>query len=220
MTIVAIHQPNYLPYLGYFDKIRRADVFVFLDTVTYTHNDYRNRNRVKTSQGERWLTVPVVRKGALETPIKDIRIDGSRWCRKHWRTMEQSYSRSPHFAEYRGFFKEVYETEWAMLANLDKFLVRKMCGFLGVNATIVDASELGVVRGTKTDLLISICKTLGADKYVSGSGAEGYMDREKFGDAGVEVVLQDFGCPVYDQLYGGFVPNLSAVDYLFNCGGE
>lgn len=218
MTTVAIHQPNYLPYLGYFDKIDRADVFVLLDSVTYTHNDWRNRNRIKTPQGERWLTVPVVRKGALKTLIRDARINGSGWRRKHWMTLEQSYSRSPHFAKYRGFFERVYETEWKLLGAFDEFLVRKMCGFLGIEATIVRASSLGGIVGAKTDLLVSICKTLGADRYISGVGAERYMDRGKFEEAGIEVVLQDFECPVYDQMHGGFVPDLSAVDYLFNCG--
>lgn len=217
-TTVAIHQPNYLPYLGYFDKIDRADIFVFLDSVTYTHNDWRNRNRIKTQQGGRWLTVPVVQKGAVSTPIKDIRIDGSRWRRKHWITMEQSYSKAPHFAPYRDFFKDVYGTDWSLLGDLDEFLVRRISAFMGLDTVMVDASDLGV-GGVKSDLLVGICRAVGADRYISGSGADRYLEYEKFKDVGIEVVAQNFICPLYGQPHGRFIPNLSAVDYLFNRGG-
>ena len=225
MLTVAIHQPNYLPYLGYFDKIDKCDVFVFLDSVTYTHNDYRNRNRVKTQHGEHWRTVPVVHKGALDTPIHDIRIDGQRWRKKHGRTLEQSYCRAPMFREYWEFFKRAYEHEWTSLSWLDKHLIEGMCKMLGVGAEFVDSSNLddapdccGRPRGNPTDLLVDICKQLGAARYISGPGAGTYVQPEKFEDAGIEFKWQEFRCPEYPQLHGLFVPNLSAVDYIFNRG--
>jgi len=219
MLTVAIHQPNYLPYLGYFDKIAKCDLFVLLDSVAFTHNDWRNRNRVKTQHGAHWLTVPVVHKGALETPIREIRIDGGRWRKKHARTLEQSYSRALMFKEYWPFFERMYEREWPLLDGLDKLLIEGMCDMLGIKARFVTSSELDVAPGWRgTDLLVDICKQVGAGRYVSGPGAGAYVQPEKFHAAGIEFVWQEFKCPEYTQLHGEFIPNLSAVDYLFNCG--
>ena len=217
---VAIHQPNWIPYLGYFDKIRNSDIFVFLDNVTYTKNDFINRNKIKTPDGWCWLTVPMVNKNILETPICKVEISNAvNWRRKHYNSIQFNYGRAPHFEEYRNFFEEVYQSDWSLLAELNRFLIKSICAFLGIKGVFVDASTLDV-KGSRTELLVDICETLDADVYLSGVGGRIYIDYQMFEKSNIDIVFQEFKSPTYPQLHGDFIPNLSIIDYLLNCGGE
>ena len=215
---VAIHQPAYLPYLGFFSKIHNSDVFVFLDNVT--KNEWINRNKIKTPDGWCWLTVPMVNKNILETPICKVEISNTvNWRRKHYNSIQFNYGRAHHFEEYRNFFEEVYQSDWSLLAELNRFLIKSICAFLGIKGVFIDASTLDV-KGSRTELLVDICETLDADVYLSGVGGRNYIDYQMFEKSDIDIVFQEFKSPIYPQLHGDFIPNLSIIDYLLNCGGE
>jgi len=216
---MAGHQPDYLPWLGYFDKIRRCDVFVIEDIMQFEYHGFRNRNRFKTRDGVVWLTVPV-RHATRWQAIRDVEIANDlkrRWARRHWGTLQTNYGKAPYFKEFREFFRLTYERPWYRLIDLNLHLIKGVMDFMKIVRRLVMASSLGV-SGKKNDLLIAQCKALGADVYLSGAGGRAYVDVQKFRDEGIEVMFQDFGYPVYEQLHGEFVSDLSVVDYLFNVG--
>ena len=222
--IVAAHQPGYLPWLGYFDKIARADVFVLLDDVQYEAQNFQNRNRVKVNNGVHWLTVPLVRRGRDER-IADKLIadhgDGrNHWRRRTWGTLLLHYRRAPYFARYSEALKEVFSRPWERLVELDRRLIELIMGWLGIATPLVMGSSLEL-SGQKTDRILDFCRRLEATHYLSGSGAStGYLEVPKLHKAGIEVVWQRFEHPVYPQRYSalGFIPHLCALDLLFNCG--
>jgi len=217
-VIVAIHQPNYIPYYGYFHKIRQCDVFVFLDNVKYTKNGFINRNRIKTPKNVSWLTVPVQGEGLINTEIREVKISNATdWQERHWNTLKFNYGKAKHFSEYQESFKEVYNKKWIYLADLNKFLVKEICSLLVIKGEFIDASGLNV-SGNKTDLIINICDALGADTYLSGQGAKGYLEEDKFRLHGIDLRYQKFEHPIYKQLFGEFTPNLSIIDMMFNEG--
>jgi hypothetical protein len=218
MTIAAIHQPQYLPYLGFFHKLAHADVFIALDTVQYQKNGLQNRNKIKNPKGWQWLTVPVSH--AHDSKILDVQIgDAGKWARKHWSTLQSSYGRAPHFAWSAERLRPVFETPWTHLSPLNLRLAKVACELLEIEAPHILASELPS-EGESSALLISLCKAVGADAYLSGPGGRGYMDLELFERAGIRVLWQDFVHPTYPQIFpeAGFVPNLSIVDILVHCG--
>lgn len=219
--IISIHQPNYLPWLGYFHKIANSEVFVFLDNVPYTKNSLINRNKIKTQRGANWMTLSVLTKGLNGQLIGDAEINnGMPWREIHWRTIKANYSKAPYFQDYKDRFENVYQKEWKNLADLNETLVELICEILGIrNVKFVRASELGVY-GKSTSLLISICKAVGADTYLSGNGGKKYMDEELFEKEGIKLKYSEFRHPVYNQLWGSFVPNLSVIDFIFNEGGS
>lgn len=217
--IAAIHQPNYLPWLGVFYKMAVSDVFVFLDNVQYTKEGFVNRNRIKTPQGAQWLTVDVLTKGRLEQQILDVEINNQvAWAKNHWKTISMNYSRVPHFSDYKTELESVYLQRWDKLADLNLTLARLMCGMLGLTEIrFVRASGLGV-SGESTALLVDICRKVGADTYLSGFSGAKYMDESLFDQENIKVVHYDFHHPVYRQQWGEFIPNLSIIDLLFNEG--
>lgn len=214
---VVIHQPNYLPGLTYFDKIARADVFVILDHVQYTKNNWTNRNRIKTSQGPAWLTVPVVTTGRLGQPISQVEIDGRTWATKHWNTLQSCYGRTPGFREYADAFHDVLSMGILLLRDLNVALIQLVLALLGLSARVVFSSQMQLA-GSRTDLLVNICSSLGADTYLSGPGGRRYHDEVLFERAGIAVQYQEFEHPEYPQTFGVFERNLSIVDLLFNAG--
>jgi hypothetical protein len=214
--ICAIHQPQYLPWPGYFSKLDAADVFVLYDNTQYKHDEWQNRNRIKTANGVQWLTVPVHHRQG--EPIRHVRIDNTRpWRRKHAHAFATNYARAPFYADYAEALAEVYERDWTHLAELNIELVGRLCGWLGIATRTVRSSELDDT-GRATDALVSICRALGADVYLSGPGGRGYLEPEKFGPAGIELRFHDYEPPEYAQPFGAFLPGLSAVDVLLNCG--
>jgi len=217
--IIAIHQPQYLPWLGYFDKIAKADAFCYLDNVQYKKNEWQNRNRIKTAQKQQWLTVPVLYR--FPQKINEVKINNAvNWKRKHLQALITNYNKSPFFREYIGFFEEVYSKDWEFLSELNVYLIDQICRMLDLQAKqTVLASTLSLSEDP-TGRLIDICKALGGDTYLSGQDGAKYMDLEQFNQQGIKVVVQDFQHSEYPQLFGDFVSHLSIVDLLFNCGPE
>lgn len=216
--IVAIHQPQYLPWCGYFDKMDKADVFCYLDNVQFKKNEWQNRNRIKTAQGWQWLTVPVLYK--FPEKIQEVTINNNaNWRHKHLLSLVANYSRSPFFSDYIGIFKDVYAVEWELLAKLNIQLVEELRKLLKIETKTVVASEMELSEDP-TERLIDVCLNVGADTYFSGPGGADYMDMGKFAKQGIKVQFQRFVSPRYPQNFGDFEMNLSVVDLLFNCGPD
>ena len=218
--IVAIHQPQYLPWIGYFDKMLKADAFCYLDNVQFKKNEWQNRNRIKTSQGWQWLTVPVEYR--FPQKINEVKINRAvDWRKKHFQTLISNYSKAPFFKEHVSFFEQAYARDWEFISELNIFMIeyiREKLGRLGDKPTVL-ASHLKL-SDDPTGRLIDICKTLGAGTYLAGRDGSKYMDLESFKASGLKVITQDFQHPCYPQRFGAFVPNLSVVDLLFNCGPQ
>jgi hypothetical protein len=219
VVIVAIHQPQYLPWLGFFDKIRRADVFCYLDNVQYKKNDWQNRNRIKTASGWQWLTVPVHYR--FPQGINEVTINNTvNWKAKHLQALTTNYRRAPFFKPFISIFEQIYAQHWESICDLNIALIEQLKSVLGLGRrAAVKASRLDA-RQEPTDRLIDLCKALDADTYLSGQDGVHYMDLERFAQMGIRVVVQDFQHPVYPQLFQGFESHMSVVDLLFNCGPE
>lgn len=223
--IITGHQPNYLPYLGFFHKISQAEMFVIVDTVQYVKRGpfgWMNRNRIRTADNCIWLTVPVISKGKFTQTILQTAIDNSRgWARKHWQSIERNYHKAPYFDKYAGFFSKLYQQEWKMLTDLNEAIIRYLIDTLGIKVNIVKASQLDLPTAQDgTDLIINICKALHANTYIHGKHGTDYVDEAKMNAYNIKSIYQDFRHPVYKQQYEPFVPEMSAIDYLFNCGPE
>ena len=217
--IVAIHQPQYLPWIGYFDKMLKSDIFCYLDNVQFKKNEWQNRNRIKTAQGWQWITVPV--KYRFPQRIDEVKINNEAdWRKKHFQTLISNYSKAPFFKEHYSFFKQVYERDWEFISELNIFLIEYIREKLGAGERqTVSASSL-TLREDPSARLIDICRIVGADTYLSGRDGSQYMDLACFRDSGIKVITQDFQHPSYPQRFGEFVPQLSAIDLLFNCGPQ
>jgi hypothetical protein len=219
-VIVSISQPRYLPWLGYFHRIATSDLFIYLDTVQYTPRDWENRNKVKTDRGWTWLTVPV--KAAYRTLIPEVLIDNEQpWQHRHWKTILTFYSTAPHFHCYVERLRGIYEDRtWQSLTHLNVPLTGTLCECLGIaQARFAKASDIGA-QGRGSELILSLCKAVGATAYLSGSQGRNYLDQAAFHKAGISLLYQDYKHPVYPQLYGAFQPNMAVIDLLFNCGPD
>jgi hypothetical protein len=219
--IISIHQPNYLPWCGYFYKIANSDIFVMLDNVKYSKNSFINRNQIKTPQGELWLTVPVRSEALSNLLIKDTQIsDKDNWRKKHLRTLEMSYKRAKFFDQiYNKIEKIYYKTDWDNLCMLNISLLEMALDELNLKTKLIRASDLDV-EGKSTQLLINIIKQLGGSTYLSGYGGKKYQEENLFEESGIKLKYYDFVSPIYPQLWGDFIPNLSVIDLLFNCCPE
>jgi hypothetical protein len=218
MKTVAIHQPQFMPWLGYLHKIHSCDVFVFLDNVQYKKNEWQNRNRIKTANGPQWLTAP----NCYQFPqrISEVRINNKvNWRHKHLQALITNYSKASCFKEFMPVFQDFYSREWDLLADLNTDSVNLLLEIFQIEKERLKASEMEL-RDTPNERLVDICKAVGADTYLAGKDGEKYMDLEIFRREGIKVVFQEFTPPRYHQLFGEFVPCLSAIDLAFNCGGE
>lgn len=215
--IVSVHQPHYLPWTGYFDKIDRADVFVLLDTVQFEKNGWQNRNRIKSADGWQWLTVPVEhRYGAT---IEEISIDARQpWARKHRNALAANYARTPFFSRYAGCLDEIYSRGWDSLNELNCAMLDYFLGELGIKTSVLRASALGTLPEEPNERLAALVSRLGGDTYLAGSGCTGYFRPEPFERAGVKVEFQEYRPAEYPQWFGAFEPGLSIIDLLCNCG--
>ena len=215
--IVSIHQPNYLPYLGFFDKIRLSDVFVILDDAQFVGRDYHHRNKIRTSQGWQWLTVPVDKK---RVPIKDIKINNkSDWANIHFTAIRANYLKTPFFRKYETDINRIYEKNYEMLVDLNVELILFLLDAFKINTKILYSSEFGF-NSKSTQKLIDIVEALGTDTYLSGSGGRKYMNCSLFEKNNIKLEFQDFKHPVYPQRHPDFVPNMAAIDALFNLGAS
>lgn len=215
--IVAVHQPQYLPWLGYFDKIDKADIFCFLDNVQFKKNEWQNRNRIKTSNGWQWLTTPV--RYRFPQMINEVKINNTlNWRRKHLQALITNYHKAPFFDNFIDLFRQVYSKNWEYLNDLNVYLIRSILNSLTISQKpAVFSSELHL-SSDPTDRLIDICKNLGADTYLSGQDGINYLNQERFRQRGIKLIVQHFNHPVYPQLFAEFQSHLSIVDLLFNCG--
>jgi hypothetical protein len=216
--ILGAHQPQYLPWLGYFDKIDRADVFVLLDNVQFKKNEWQNRNRIKGASGWQWLTVPVHHR--FPQPIHEVGVADQKWQRKHRRTLEQCYGGTSFFQDQRWILDALYDREWDELVSLNMESVRLLTGRFGIETPVHIGSDIDGLPENPDERLIALCRRFGADTYLAGAGGQAYMDLSLWQEAGIQVVFQELHHPVYPQPYGPFLPALSAVDLLFNCGAD
>lgn len=216
--ILTAHQPVYLPWLGLFHKIALADEFCYFDAVQYLKKDWNNRNKIKTAQGPMWLTVPVKTQGHREKKLFEIEINNEiNWRAKHWRSLSLNYQRAPHFNRYADFFEDVYKREWTHLSQLNEHMLRWFLSELGIGVRFSRASD-HAFKGEGSDLVLDMCKHLHADTYIFGKLGKDYAREADFKEAGVSVFFQEYVHPVYPQVYGDFVPYMSIIDLMFNCG--
>jgi hypothetical protein len=221
---LAIIQPSYVPWRGYFHQIQKADVFMFYDDVQYDKHGWRNRNRVKTANGTIWLTIPVAAAGNVveRTPIKEIRIVWrTPWSRKHWATLQQSYRRAPHFERYAPLLESFYARRDEHLAEFTIDLTVALARELGIRQTrFVRSSELRDIEGSGTDRLLALLRAVDADHFISGPTARAYIDEAKVATAGVTLEYMAYDYPEYEQLHPPYDPRVSILDLLFMKGPE
>jgi WbqC-like protein family len=212
------HQPVYLPWLGLFHKIALADLYCYFDIAQYQTKDYNNRNRIKTHSGDIWLSVPVESKNHFEKSVGEIRIVQNGWQRKHLKSMQIAYQKTPFFRQYMPPLEALILSHSAgTLGELNLEMLRFFMSCLGIQTPIVKASDYQF-EGAKSDLVLDMCVKLGADVYVFGAQGQNYADVDKFRSRGVEPRFQQYNHPSYRQLYGDFLPYMSVIDLLFNEG--
>lgn len=216
--ILTAHQPVYLPWLGLFHKIALADLFCHFDIAQYQTRDYNNRNKIKTHDGEIWLSVPVESKNHLEKKVGGIGIVQNGWQRKHVKTIRLAYQKAPYFADYFGELEKLLvDGDFKTLSALNLALLQYLMNCMGINTPIVKASDYSF-QGAKSDLVLDMCLHLNADIYIFGAQGRNYADVEKFHDCGVHPVFQSYAHPTYRQQHGEFSPCMSVIDLLFNEG--
>lgn len=211
-------QPTYLPWIGYFDLMDSADIFVLLDTVQFEKQSWQQRNRIKTGEAEsKWLTVPVVQ--GLKQKISDIRIEtSSPWRRKHWGTIYQYYRRAPYWDQYSEELHALYSQAWDYLFDWNVAVIMFLKEQFGIKTKIVHASQMPV-SGDRVGLLVNICHYAKADIYLSPVGSADYIEENNiFASEHISLIYQQYGHPMYRQLYGEFMTHMSAIDLLFNEG--
>lgn len=216
--IVTIHQPNYLPYLGFFHKLLISDVFVLFDTAQYSKHSFQNRNRIKTPRGATWLTVPV-RRGDFRS-IQEAEIDRGRdWAARHWAAIQANYARAANFDTYADQIRRILEKPWKQLAALNEALILAFARFFDLGSKVLRSSDLPIRQDLPpSERLAEIVRHVGGDTYISGVGGLDYIDPRAFRD--INLRLQAFRHPEYPQLWGPFLNNLSAIDLLMNVGAE
>jgi len=219
--ILSIHQPNFIPWIGYFYKIYKSDVFVILDDVQFTKNSFINRNKIKTPQGDLWLTLPVVQSGKFGQTITDCEVfNRDIIIKKIGKTVTANYAKAPFFSNYYNRFLNAIESAGNNLASININLITLMLEIMEIDTKVVNSSSLANIHGESTDRLVSICSELDANQYLSGFGGQKYQEEELFNSKGIEIVITDFAHPQYDQLWKEFIPNLSIIDLVFNKGPE
>lgn len=216
MRVVAIHQPNYVPWLGYFCKLAQCHIFVFLDDAQFTKNGFINRNRIKTVDGVKWLTIPV--HARLAWSIKETKWSDPMWREKHLKSLSAAYARSAWYQEVTNWFSEcLLNNSSDNLADLNMAIVQSLAAKLGLLCSFQRSSDLSI-RSLGDQRLIEIVLKLSGSTYLSGHGGPKYQDPLKFEAAGLTLQYSDFVPPEYPQLWGDFAPGLSVLDTLFNCG--
>lgn len=215
---IAIHQPNYLPWIGYFDKLDQVDKFVILDKAVHSKSGFVNRNKIKTPQGSLVLTVPLKNK---EKPIYELQIaNNNNWQVSHWRAIEANYKKCKYWATYKDGFEQFFRSKWENIAALNIALIKHINALLNISTEILLESDFQMDFGNSNARNVNIVSHLGGDVYLSGIGARVYNDESEFNKHHIKLVYQDFKHPEYPQRWGDFQPNLSIIDMLFNCGPE
>lgn len=216
--IISIHQPAYLPWLGYFHKIALSDVFVFFETTQFEKNSFINRNKIKTSNGPIWLTVPVKLENHLEKKINKIPLANKIWQDNHWKSIEYNYKKSKYWDVYSSQLRELYQKEYLNIADLCYDQLVLIMNWLQIKTKIIRSADLRNYESKKQQVVLDICLDLKADLYISGKLGKNYLEEKKFEERGIKVFFQDYQHPQYQQLWGIFTPYLGIIDLLFNEG--
>lgn len=214
--ILTGHQPAYLPWLGYFEKIMRSDVYIYVDTVQFEHRSFINRNKIKTANGPIWLTVPVLAKGHRESNLLELEINNSGdWQKKHFRSICFAYKGAPYYKEITEKIAQFYEKKYKMFTEFCFEYTLFWFQLLGIETKILRLKDLNV-EGRKSELVLNMCKSINANVYISGALGRDYMDDELFERNGIKVIYQDYHPKKYPQLWGGFLPYMSILDFVMN----
>ena len=215
--ILTAHQPQFFGgYAGYISKIDEADIYIYMDDVDYSKNDFINRNRIRTKDSWQWLAVPILYQGHAK--IKDILIDNTKnWRKKHIKTIEQNYSKAPYFDKYIESIKSIYWFNWSSLSDFNYYCLAVVLAELGIDTRIAKMSNHDF-RGEKSDLILDMCLTLKCDKFIFGANAIDYIQPKLFSDAGIQIELQNYQQIEYKQVYNKWEPFMSVLDLLF-CKG-
>ncbi|MDB4534164.1 WbqC family protein [Vicingaceae bacterium] len=219
--VVSIVQSSYIPWKGYFDIIDRSDHFILLDDVQFTKRDWRTRNKIKTPNDEKWLSIPV-NKGSRLQRIFETEIHDSQWNTRHWSIIENAYRKAPYFNEYSGFVKGLYENATqTSLSEINHHFLVNLCQWLGIDTPISWSMDYGINTDDATVRLVQLCQAENASTYVSGPSASDYINVERFEDAGIEVVFFEYdGYKAYEQLSQPFTHFVSILDMIFMCGKQ
>ena len=216
---VAIVQSNYIPWKGYFDLINSVDEFILYDDMQYTRRDWRNRNRIKTKDGSKWITIPVQVKGKYYQKIIETEIDVPDWSHTHWQLIRQNYLKAKYFDEYQEIFEELYMScQYSWLSKINYHFIIGICRILGITTQITWSMNYKLVEG-KTERLVDLCKQAGAIEYISGATAKNYIDENLFLREGIKIIYIDYSnYPEYNQLFPPFDHAVSIIDLIFNEG--
>ena len=216
----AIIQSSFIPWKGYFDIIHTVDTFIFLEDVQYTKRDWRNRNKLKSPNGEIWISVPVI-VASPEQKIFETKIDYStEWVEKIKKTIHHNYAASKFYSQYKDQILSLFDKKFETISEFNINATKKISSILGIKTKFINSLELAT-SGKKDDRLIEICKKIGADSYLSGPSAKDYISNTKFESARIELLYVDYlGYPEYSQLWGNFTHYVSIIDLIFNCGPE
>jgi hypothetical protein len=210
-------QPSYLPWMGYFALMDSVDTFVFYDDVQLSRQSWQQRNRIKTSQGVQWLTIPIFREGYQR--ICDIKINYAvDWQRVHWKTIEQAYSKAPYFKTYAPYISDLYRVKWFLLSDYTMYVIDILSQLLNIKIPKIYKSSSLQAEGHKTDRLLTLLKNIGATEYISAPAARDYLESEKFTD--IKLKWFEYNHPVYPQIRGDFLSHMSVIDLLFNTGDK
>jgi hypothetical protein len=217
---IAIVQSSYIPWKGYFDLMNSVDEFVLFDDVQFTRRDWRNRNRIKTTGGLQWLTIPVASKGHYLAPISSMSVSDPEWARRHWKSIVGSYARAPFFRAYAPAIEEMYlGCTHARLSDVNRRFLAGLADMLGIQTRLLWSSDFAPLASGKTERLLGICHRANAEVYVSGPSAAAYIDAEQFRDAGVDLRYFAYdGYPEYHQLFPPFEHRVSVIDLILNEG--
>ena len=219
--IVSIMQPAYLPWLGYFDRVLQSDLLITLDHVAISvgdRNQFVNRNRIRTAQGWCWLTVPIRHSKGTRQPINQVEVaNTARWEVKHWRSIEACYRRAPYFDMVASALGPIYDRPWTNLLEVIEAVNGVLFQQLDITVPTRSSAEMNV-EGVKADLVVNLCKEVGASRYISGPFGRDYLDQTAFEKANIELSFHDYRHPIYPQLFPGFEPFMSVIDLLFNHG--
>jgi len=212
--IITIHQPDFLPWLGFFDRWAKSDLFIILDDVQFLRRGWHHRDKIKTLHGVHWLTIPVLKRGKYNQLIKDVEIDNQQdWKRKHLETIESAYKKAPNLNRYLTSLKKIYDKNHTYLIELNIDIIKFMAAEFGITTPIVFSSDYRV-NLTSTKKLLTLVRINKGTVYLTGTGAKDYLEESLFSDNGIALEWQKFEHPIYEQLYGEFVPGLSGIDYL------
>lgn len=218
MRRVCIHQPDFAPYLGFFHRLYRSDVYIVLDDVQFLRRGWHHRDKIKTATGEAWLTLSI-RKADYHVPIGSVELhpDYDDWVPHNLNLIRQNYARAPYFPRYFPILEEIYGKRHRRLVDMAMDLLGFFFTELDIAVEVVFSSDLAV-PGQKNEKLINLVRAVGGDHYISGTGALSYLDPGMFEKAGIGLEVQSFSHPVYPQQFGGFIPYLSCIDAFMNCG--